>query len=135
MKWAIPGLAVVLLIGVSGCGRHESAEKPLADQPLAADCVHYDSAPPVVEREPARDEAPRDDARFAFTPTPHRTPTTRAEIYEDYAAAKLRLRTSWTDDLRAAGAHGGEGVVPPMLEVVDSGQGVEVTNTGKEPLT
>ena len=134
IRWMTAATLGATLIGTPGCSRHEGAEKPLADQPVAADCVDSESPPPVVEREPARDEAPRDDARFAFTPTPHRTPTTKAEIYEDYAAAKLRLRMSWTDDLRAAGAHGGEGVVPPMLEVVDSGQGVEVTNTGKEPL-
>jgi len=53
---------------------------------------------------------------------------------DDYAAAKMRLRTSWTADLRSAGAHGGEGVVPPMLEVIDSGQGVQVTNIGSETL-
>jgi len=55
-------------------------------------------------------------------------------IYDDYAAAKMRLRTSWTEDLRAAHAHGGEGVVPPMLDVIDSGQGVQVTNIGNVPL-
>src|SRR5689334_22424116 len=68
-------------------------------------------------------------------PVPELTPKeARDKVYADYAAAHMRLRTSWTDDLRAAGAHGGEGVVPPMLEVIDSGRGVQVTNIGTEPL-
>jgi len=54
------------------------------------------------------------------------------KIRDAYGAAKMRLRTSWTADLRAAGAHGAEGVVPPMLDVIDSGQGVQVTNIGDQ---
>jgi len=44
------------------------------------------------------------------------------------------LRMQWREDVRAAGAHGAEGVVPPMLQVLDSGDGVQVTNISDETI-
>ena len=117
MKWAIPGLAVVLLIGVSGCGRHKS----------------HKSADQGYEPRGTYSTDPRDIAHNGI-PTKYTGPKTHDQIYADYAAAKMRLRLSWANDLRAAAAHGAEGVVPPMLEVIDSGQGVQVTNIGNQSL-
>jgi len=114
MKWAIPGLAVVLLIGVSGCGRHKSADQG-------------------YEPRGTYSTDPRDIAHNGV-PTKYTGPKTHDQIYADYATARMRLRLSWANDLRAAAAHGSEGVVPSMLEVIDSGQGVQVTNIGNETL-
>ena len=51
-----------------------------------------------------------------------------ASVASEYMEMQKRLRLQWREDVEAADAHGGEGVVPPMLQVLDSGDGVQVTN-------
>ena len=50
-----------------------------------------------------------------------------AKVAQIAALDKQAMR-EWIEDLHAAGAHGAPGEIPPMLEVQDSGDGVQVKN-------
>jgi hypothetical protein len=50
----------------------------------------------------------------------------------EIAALDRKAMREWIEDLHAAGAHGAPGDIPPMLEVQDSGDGVQVKNVSSD---
>jgi hypothetical protein len=58
----------------------------------------------------------------------------RVSLASEYIGVQKEQRMQWRADLENAGAYGAEGVVPPMLEVLDSGDGVQVTNISDQTL-
>ena len=50
------------------------------------------------------------------------------------AALDKQAMREWIEDLHAAGAHGAPGEIPPMLEVQDSGDRVQVKNLSSSPI-
>ena len=49
-------------------------------------------------------------------------------IIAEMAAIDKQAMREWIEDLYASGAHGAPGKIPPMLEVIDTGEGMQVKN-------
>jgi hypothetical protein len=61
---------------------------------------------------------------------------TQAVTERQAAEAESQVRErAWLEQMRAAGAHGPPGAVPPSLQVEQSDAGVVITNTAQQPLT
>ena len=57
-----------------------------------------------------------------------------AAMVAEIAALDRQAMREWIEDLHAAGAHGAPGEIPPMLEVRDTGDGVQVKNLSSRPI-
>jgi hypothetical protein len=56
------------------------------------------------------------------------------DLIAQMAAIDRQAMREWIDDIHAAGVHGEPGAVPPMLDVHDTGDAVQVTNLSSQPV-